>query len=228
MMHANAVSKKLKTKKWYVPYLAIFFGFFIFGRAYGLLDYSIISLFAFTVVVILSKKKIVKVHNIPILLFQLVCLLSLLSLISASSHLYNLTPMVPEFILKPIRVIVVWALLFIIFYYGEITYKNLNSAIILIILVHAMVIFVQLYLHWFHGVFYFLMPSYISNVDIARKIGLSTGFPSAGLLLVWGIHILLYAGHKTNGFYLVKLIEIFRQTFVFNFSFIINNFFNLL
>ena len=183
----------------------------IFGYKLGLVDYSILLPSCILLLVYIGNNnnisqrlllnKVLINRLLPIVYFLLA-----ITLISAFSYVVNNGDFVPEYILKPIRNIL---LIFIIYAYVRLRDIKIERILILVLLsiaVHSIVIYLQYILYILDISKDFLYHPSLTWTSPIRKVGLSTGFPSAGLIIVMASLIAVYLYFRTRKYKYILLL----------------------
>jgi hypothetical protein len=192
----------------------------IFGYKLGLVDYSILLPSCILLLVLIVKNnnisqslllnKVLINRLLPIIYF-----LMAIFLISVFSYIVNREDFVFEYILKPIRNIF---LIFIVYTYVRLRGVKIEKILILVLLsitVHSIVIYLQYILYVMDLSRDFLYHPSLTVISPIRKVGLSTGFPSAGLIIVMASLIAVYLSFRTRKYkYILLLFLITPSVFV--------------
>ncbi|MBT5491587.1 hypothetical protein HOK00_04705 [bacterium] len=168
----------------------IFFFFLIFGYKIGVIDFSILISGSILLSLVIIKK--VNLIRIPKIISIFMAIFSLIIIVACVSFLINNGDFIPEFVLKPVRVII---LMFIIYFYIKIrklSFINILKILLFVILVHSIVIYLQYILYYLGIDKTFLYHPSLTWTSPFRKVGLTTGFPVAGLIVVFGSMLSLF------------------------------------
>lgn len=176
----------------------LFFTFLIYGYKVGFMDYSIFIPFSMLLSYIIFAKKSINL-KFPKLIMYLVSIFFTLLVISGISTIYN-DSFVSEYYLKPIRVVLVLFLIYFYFHYRNIQSDKLLKVILYVLLLNSLVVFLQYILFYLDISDTFLFHPDIKLVEAYRKPGLTSGFPTGGMLSIFGafLSIYLYFKLKSN------------------------------
>lgn len=178
----------------------------IFGYKIGILDFSVIFPFVILFFTILLKN--IRIKSVPKIIFNFFFIFSVILIISIFSYLINVGDFDLEYILKPMRSFI---LIYIIYLYLTIRKINmiyLSKLIVFSILVHSVVIYLQYILYYYDIDRTFLYHPKFTEASPLRKVGLATGFPTAGIMLVSSCLISFYLSfyYKSKLYFLLSLI----------------------
>jgi hypothetical protein len=185
----------------------IFFIYLLYGYKVGFIDYSIlipfIMLFSY---IIFKNEKIIL--SLPKLILYLISIFFILFIIAGLSTVYN-GSFVSEYYLKPIRVILVLTLIYFYFYYRKIKLDKLLKVLLYVLLLNSIVVLLQYILFYFSISNTFLFHPDIGFVEAYRKPGLTSGFPTGGMLSIFGSFLAIYLYFKFKNFLYLYLFFIF-------------------
>ena len=184
----------------------IFFISLVFGYKVGYVDYSILIPGFILLSQVLYKQRIKQ--SLPKNLLILILSLQYIAIISMFSMLINQENFVAEYTLKPFRAILLMLIFWLYININKLTFLDILKNISYLSFIHAIFIFLQYALD-VNGInSTFLYNPIIEVSNPYRKVGLSTGYPSAGVVLIFGslVSLYLYYYLKLNKFFIIFLV----------------------
>ena len=160
-----------------------FFITLVFGYKIGYVDYSILIPGIILLSQVLYKLRIKK--SLPKSLLNLILFLLFIAFISMFSMLINDKTLVAEYTLKPFRVILLMLISWLYININKLTFLDILKNISYLSFIHAIVIFLQYALDVTGINSSFFYNPIIEVSSPYRKVGLSTGYPSAGVILIF-------------------------------------------
>ena len=174
----------------------LFFFFLIFGYKIGYIDYSILLPgFILLCHILLYQRLNIKLPKTLTLIFLFLILAIFTSFISMT---YSQENLVAEFTLKPLRIILFIYILWAYIDIKHLTFFSILKNISYIVFVHAMVIYIQFAFDLIGIDSAFLYNPVIENYSSNRKLGLASGYPTAGLVILLGSLVGLYLSFNLN------------------------------
>jgi hypothetical protein len=153
-------------------------------------------------VLLISKRNVFSLKNVylnPKPEFQiLIYLMVIIFTISLISTLTNFTAPVLEYVLKPVKVVLIG---FLVYYYVLLRDIVLERALLILMLVcftNSIVVYLQYFLDFFYGLKTFLYHPDIGTYTPYRKPGLTTGFPTSGIISVVSAFLSFYFYFKKS------------------------------
>jgi len=182
-----------------------FFITLVFGYKIGYVDYSILIPGIILLSQVLYKLRIKK--SLPKSLLNLILFLLFIAFISMFSMLINDKTLVAEYTLKPFRVILLMLISWLYININKLTFLDILKNISYLSFIHAIVIFLQYALDVTGINSSFFYNPIIEVSSPYRKVGLSTGYPSAGVVLIFGSLVSLYLHYylKLYKFFIIFL-----------------------
>jgi len=160
----------------------IFIFFIIFGYKINVFDFSVIVPFLLLLVASIKNNDLLISKDILII----ECLFLFLFVIGSVSYVYNVTDFEFEYLLKPIRLILLSVIIYFYFFKKNIQLIDVIKYITIASLVNSLVIYSQYILDFLDVTKNFLIHPVIGTYTPYRKPGLCTGFPTSGLVSVIG------------------------------------------
>ena len=146
---------------------------------------------------------------IPKELYTVSVILAVISVIGILSFFVNNGDFLPEYILKPIRNIILIIILTYFIQLRKISLHDVLALVVFIITLHSIVIYLQYILYVTDISKDFLYHPSLTWSSPIRKVGLSTGFPSAGLIIIFSVLISFYLYYIKHSklFFVLALVQ---------------------
>ena len=180
----------------------IFVFFLIFGYKFGVLDTSFfVPLIILSLNFLLRYKRTNNKHSYLSLKPEfglLIYVMLVIFMVSLFSTIVNHTNPVPEYVLKPIKVILTGLVAHFYIVFRKIEIDRALFILTIVCLSNSLVVYLQYILDILFDIKSFLYHPNLGYYTPYRKPGLATGFPTSGIISVIGAFLSFYFFYKKS------------------------------